>query len=39
MDIPPGFRGVEVEPTVRGNAVPMRVENESMTSRLVFGAG
>lgn len=37
--LPPGFLGIAALSTVRGNAVVMSEENESMMIRLVFGAG
>lgn len=36
MDIPPALLGIEAELTVRGNAVLISVENESMIIRLVL---
>ncbi len=37
--LPPGFLGVAFASTERGKALVMRVENESIIIRLVFGGG
>lgn len=38
-NIPPGFFGVDVESTFRGNALSIKVENESIIIKLVFLGG
>ncbi len=37
--VPPGFLGVVVASTVLGNALPIKVENESIIIRLVLAGG